>query len=118
MRIDRRDGRCGRRRRRGEQSQSSGEYREKAGGQQDGTGAAFGRHYPDGHGARECTRVPWAAAGLRSTVRTHRRLRSLRVLEVAMHRVKVLAVCAVATLLAACATAPEVRTRTAEQVDL
>ena len=33
-------------------------------------------------------------------------------------RVKVLALCAVTALLAACATAPEVRTRVAEQVDL
>jgi hypothetical protein len=34
------------------------------------------------------------------------------------NRVKVLAACAMATLLAACATGPEVRTRVAEQVDL
>lgn len=35
-----------------------------------------------------------------------------------MNRPKVLALCAVMALLAACATAPEVRTRMAEQVDL
>ena len=35
-----------------------------------------------------------------------------------MNRVKILALCAVTGLLAACATAPEVRTRVAEQVDL
>lgn len=35
-----------------------------------------------------------------------------------MRRVKLFALCAVTALLAACATAPEVRTRVAEQVDL
>ena len=35
-----------------------------------------------------------------------------------MNRVKVLALCAATALVAACATAPEVRTRVAEQVDL
>ncbi|HEV2272160.1 MAG TPA: DUF4136 domain-containing protein [Steroidobacteraceae bacterium] len=35
-----------------------------------------------------------------------------------MNRVKVLALCAATALLTACATAPEVRTRVAEQVDL
>lgn len=35
-----------------------------------------------------------------------------------MNRVKVLALCAATALLTACATAPEVRTRLAEQVDL
>jgi hypothetical protein len=35
-----------------------------------------------------------------------------------MSRLKVIALCAITALLAACATAPEVRTRLAEQVDL
>jgi hypothetical protein len=38
--------------------------------------------------------------------------------EVKMNRVKVIALCTVTALVAACATGPEVRTRMAEQVDL
>jgi hypothetical protein len=46
------------------------------------------------------------------------RFSGLRSSEVEMNRIKVLALCAVTALLAACATGPQIRTRVAEQVDL